>query len=340
MANRYNLKEGDTLDKLVDAVTQAIKSDEALKTLNQSRKEKILRDDNDNNDVLRSLLQSIPLDKDLLDLLKKDGTLKFLKKSYRFEQDKNGEELVEMPSTSKRFPSIFKPNLKENKNGKKVKCIPLNGKGVLDFQTDVKSEYLFRPKDRGELQLQILGIQENETTGGKRIGKPKKIEDMFNVTIAGPMNNSIRILLEPQEKAISVGDEIELSARLSSPDGDLEAIFYVRVVDPAKPRKVAAKKQPASPSLPTPIKVYQKALETENPTWDRFGWSGDDIVKVIPGDDGNMIDAIAINMDSYAVKRYLSRRQINAPKAITFTKDKYFSSVYLHSLFFMASLIN
>ena len=78
----------------------------------------------------------------------------------------------------------------------------------------------------------------------------------------------------------------------------------------------------------------QKAEKEEDKTWGDIGnWTGDDIVKVIPGDNGNVIEAIAINMDSYSLKRYLSRGKVNTAKAVSFARNKFFSSVYLHSLF-------
>ena len=203
----------------------------------------------------------------------------------------------------------------------------------MEFETDVESEYLLRPKDQGKLQLQILGTNQKDTTGGKHLNKPIKVEDIFNVTMAGPADNSIKITLNPQD-VLKVGDEVELNARLSSPDGDLNAIFHVKIVDPTKPREKTRKKQPSQPALPQPVRVYEKAEKDSDRTWGDFGnWTGEDIVKVVPGDNGNVVEAIAINMDSYALKRYLSRRRINSPDAVSFAKDKFFTSVYLHSLF-------
>ena len=50
------------------------------------------------------------------------------------------------------------------------------------------------------------------------------------------------------------------------------------------------------------------------------------------------IEGIAINMDSYVLKRYLSKNQLNEEKQIKFVKDKYFLQVYLHSLFLYSIL--
>ena len=67
-----------------------------------------------------------------------------------------------------------------------------------------------------------------------------------------------------------------------------------------------------------------------------MNWSGEDIVKVIQdtSDDGDLlVEAIIINMDSFSLLNFLSKNQIKTEKEIKFIKDKYFLSIYLHSLF-------
>jgi hypothetical protein len=335
MANRYNLKEGEALQVLLDRLIQEVKSNEDLKELNQNRKNRILRDNKADEEILRSLIQSIPFDKDLINLLKKNGNLDFFKSSRRAEDIDQSSHRPESksPYVSNRFPSIFRLDLKEDVCGKRVKSVPLNGKGTLEFETDVEDEYLFRPHERGELQLQILGIQNNDVTGGTDKGKPKKVEDVFNVTVSGPTNNSIKITFEPKDN-LAVGDQVALNAQLSSPSGNLESIFYVKIVNPQKQQDKPKEDKPLPPALPLPIRVYEKAETEDDRTWKDFNWTGDDIVRVIPaGESENVIDAIAINMDSFVVKRYLSKNRINTESSVRFVKDKFFTSVYLHSLF-------
>jgi hypothetical protein len=56
--------------------------------------------------------------------------------------------------------------------------------------------------------------------------------------------------------------------------GDLESIFYVKIVDPQKQQERPKEEKPAPPALPLPIRVYQYA-ETENDrTWKDFNWMG------------------------------------------------------------------
>lgn len=335
MANRYNLKESDALQLLLDRVIQVLKSDETLKQLNQDRKNRILRDNRADEETLQSILRTIPMERDLIDLLKKNGNLDLFKSSLRAAKQENSLNGAgtKPPYVSKRFPSIFKLDLREMKDGKKVKSIPLNGKGVLEFETDAEDEYLFRPHERGEFQIQVLGIKGN-TTGGGGYVKPNKVEDVFDVTVAGPTNSSIKITFEPKDN-LSVGDQIELNARLSSPSGDLESIFYVKIIDPQKQQDKPNKEKPMPPALPRPIRVYERAESENHQTWQHFTphWTGEDVVRVIPGDSENVIDAIAINMDSFVVKRYVSKNRVNSESGIKFVRDKFFVSVYLHSLF-------
>lgn len=337
MANRHNLKESDSLQHLLDKLIEELKADPDLKQLNQNRKNRILRENKADEDLLKSLLKIVPMDNDLLRLLKKEGNLDFLKNNSRTDNPTNGRNSHKelSPQISKRFPSIFNLKLKENDDGKKIKSIPLNGKGILEFETDVEDEYLFRPREKGEFQIQILGIGSNETDGGTKPPKPKVVEDVFDVSIAGPTNNSIRLTFQPKEN-LAVGDEIELNARLSSPDGDLQSIFYVKIVNPQNLKEQPKQKEEAPPSLPKPIRVFEKPENADEASWEEYKFTGSDIVKIIPADTDNeefVVEAIAINMDSFVLKKYLSKNRISSEQQIKYTQNSFFTSIYLHSLF-------
>ncbi|MFQ5688348.1 MAG: hypothetical protein ACE5GV_17000 [Candidatus Scalindua sp.] len=167
MANRYNMKEGNKYEMLIDIIIDRLKHNNTLKELNQNRKNQVIRDTTEDKELLKSLAKSLPLDNDLLRLLKKSGDLDIFGRANGRKADakeKDTSKQPQKPNVSRRFPSIFKIDLKDKANGKVVKSIPLNGKGIIKFETDVEDEYLFRPKEPGELQLQVLGIQSNETS--------------------------------------------------------------------------------------------------------------------------------------------------------------------------------
>ena len=46
-----------------------------------------------------------------------------------------------------------------------------------------------------------------------------------------------------------------------------------------------------------------------------------------------IVAGIVINMDSFTLLNFISKNRIKSEKEIKFIKDKYFISVYLHSLF-------
>jgi hypothetical protein len=83
---------------------------------------------------------------------------------------------------------------------------------------------------------------------------------------------------------------------------------------------------------------FEKPINESDIPWsdDSLKWTGEDIVKVLQdtSEDGDLlVEAIIINMDSYSLLNFLSKNQINTEKEIRYIKDKYFLSVYLHSLF-------
>ena len=255
MANRSNLRKSDKLEKLRAKIIEILKGNETLRKLNTERKDKVLQggDDKKEKELIKNLLSKVPLDKSLENLLKKGTDLLNLPNKQK-PTNKKGNKPEQKPIPTKRFPSIFKINIKENNQGKKVKSIPLNGKGIIKFETDVESDYFYRPQEKGGLQIQILGGRsDNESEGGTEAGKPNEVEDYFEVTQSGPKDGSIKLTLKPLED-LSVGEEIELNARLTSPDGDMESIFYVKIVDPQNKKRKKQVKNPKNQNYPSQSK--------------------------------------------------------------------------------------
>jgi len=337
MASRDRLKESGSTEALKDKIVQNLKTNEILRDLNQKRKNQLMHESGEDRKVLEKILSNIPIDKDLLNLLKKNGDLSFLKRlgsSHEEHKNSKNDDGEKLPRPSKRFPSIFKIDLKKDINGKRVKSIPINGKGVIKFETDVVDEYLFRPDEKGDLQLQILNRKNNDTTGGKKSGKANHVDDVIEITREGPSDGVIRITFEPKND-LSVDDEIELSARLTSPSGDLESIFWVKIVDPQKEEK-KQEKQVDNPTLPKLIRVFEKPEKEDERSWLDYGFTGDDVVKIVdsnePGQE-NLVEGIAVNMDSFVIKRYISRKRIVNQEQIKQVRDRYCVSSYLHTLF-------
>lgn len=342
--SRDRLNEGLKTEALIDKITEVLRNNEELKALNQARKNRILRESTEDKNLLKEALSNLPIDKDIMKLFSNNEMFNIFDINKKTDKKKRDDaELEEKKSkhASKRFPSIFNINLKEDKDGKKLKSITLNGKGIIHFETDVEDEYLFRPKEKGELEIAVLGWGRGRGGDGPP-PPPTKIEDIFTVTKSGPTDGSIKIALEPKESSVNVGDEMKLNARLSSPDGDLECIFWVKIIDPQKkddkdPKK--DKEDNASP--PMPIRVFEKAEKVGDKTWVEYGWGGTDIVKVIAEQNSEkktIIEGIAVNMDCFVLKRFFSKAKLQTEEEMRTIKNKFFLSVYLHSLFLYSIL--
>ncbi len=335
--SRDRLNEGSKTELLIDKITVLLKENDDLKKLNQLRKNRILRESTEDKEMLESVLNNIPLENDIIKLLANNFDFNiFIKHKTDFKDISSGKEKKEKEHKpiSKRFPSIFKINLPEDDSGRKIKSIPLNGKGVINFETDVEDEYLFRPKEKGELEIIILDYNSNTSKGGTK-AVPTRPEELFNITKVGPSENSIKITFEPKTN-LSVGDEIKLNAKLTSPEGALESIFWVKIIEKKKETGTTKPEKTNKLSPPMPIRVFETAENENDKTWKEYNWDGQDIVKLVSTQaekDKLIIEAIAVNMDSYPFKRFLSKNKIKDETRIRFLKNKYFIEIYLHSLF-------
>ncbi len=340
MSNRTHLKQGPKTENLRDVIIKVLRKSEKLKELNTERRNNIFHNSESDKDLLTDLLAKLPVDKDVLNLLKKNGSLNFLKtKGHRTQPVKE-----EKQKKLNRYPSIF--NLKKSKNGSPYKTIPLNGEGKVYLETDVDDDYLFRPYEKGQLNIEIL--QKRNKTDKKvetqnSNPNPNEVVDVITVEREGPANGTIKLIVKPQEKA-RVGDEVEIKATLSSPGKDLECLFTVKVDDKISPTMQKEDKNTETfPNLPTPKKAFENPVDKEGVPWSEFNWDGNDIVKVIisPVDDDTselLVDGIVVNMDAFVLKQFVSKNRITSEKEIKFITDKYFLSIYLHSLFLYSIL--
>ena len=342
MANRSNLRQNEKLRKLNESVVDRLKDNADLRSLNEQRKNAILqgKDDAKEKEIIHGLLSKVPLDESLVKLLKK-GIDPINLPSVRRPSNKGSRQ--KLPRAGERFPSIFKIDLKEDKDsGKKVKSIPLNGKGIITFETDVDDRYFYRPNEKGELQIHVLGGKDwNDTgrPGQKPSLEPTAVEDFFDVSISGPSDGSIKLTLKPKSN-LAVKDEINLNARLTSPNGDIESIFYVKIINSQKHHKTRAKPKPEHPNLPKLIKVTKtdSGWEQDNgEAWKEDSWTSDSVVHIVTdstdASDASMVSAIAINMESNSLKQYISKGGAKSENEVVALKNKYISSIYLHALF-------
>ena len=342
MSNRTHLKQGPKTEKLRDAIIDVLRKSSELKRINSERRNSLMHDSESDKSLIENLLSKLPVDKDVLNLLRKDGSLNFLKKQGE-KFSSSGEKRKEEKKLNK-FPSIFKLNLKENKDGKVYKTIPLNQQGKIEIETDVENDYLFRPAEKGKFDIEVLQKRNltDKPVNPNPNPNPNVPTDILTINREGPTDGTIRLLIKPNEKA-KVGDEVEVRATLSAPGQEFECVFQVKVdKELSEPKESESKQVETFPNLPTPKKAYEKSDDENELTWQHelLNWTGHDIVKVIPDNAGNelTVDSIIINMDSFVLRNFLSKNRIYSESEIKFTKDKYFLSIYLHSLFLFSIL--
>lgn len=347
MANRSDLRKNDKLVLLRRKVIEILKGNDSLRQINTQRKNSILQggDANKEMELIKNLLSRVPLDKSLTDLLKKGADLINIlpQKTTKIKDGK----AKKVPLETKRFPSIFKIDVKENKDDlKKIKSIPLNGKGIIRFETDVAEDYFYRPQEKGDFQIKIFGNQNRDgpvSTGLKPNPNLDKVEDIFEVNKSGPANGSIKLTLQPKNN-LKVGDEIKLNAKLTSPNGDIESIFYVKIVNPQKQEKIKMKENTEKTKFPKLIKITKTNdgnwQQDNGNAWNEVAdWDESSIIHIMPDDQQKkVISAIAINMDSYSLQKFLSKNNAKSETDITYLKHQYISKIYLHGLFLYSIL--
>lgn len=342
MANRTHLKHGHKSEELRNEIINLLRKSDVLKQINNELKNALLQNAESDKDLIETLLSKLPVDKDVIDLLKKNGSLSFLKQAGENTQRDNNSQL-EAQKLNK-FPSLFQLDLKEDTEiGKKYKTIPVNSHGIVNIQTDVDNDFLFRSTDTGKLQIQVLRKMNiyDEPLIDNSVKNPNatQISDILTISREGPVDGNIKLIIKPNEHA-KVGDEVEVKAILSTSDGTtMECMFDVKVdKEISKPNKTEKVKNESFPTLPTPKKAYEHATDESQLSWDspELNWTGHDIVKVITSSDVKselMVSGIIVNMDSYVLKNFFIKNKIENEEEIKFNKDKYFLSVYLHSLF-------
>lgn len=334
MSNRTHLKNGPKTENLRDIIIDILKKNSELKRLHNERKNSLINASEDDKGLIENLISKLPINQEMLNLLRKDGSLNLFKNTKNKTYSSN-EKTIEK-KTLNRFPSIFKLNLKENSDGKIYKTIPLNQQGKLEIETDVENDYLFRPSDKGNLEIEILQKRNltDKPVNPENPNNPNEVTDILTIVREGPINGTIRLLIKPNANA-NIGDEVAVKATLSSPGGDFECIFQVKVDKELSEPKKNESNNEVFPNLPTPKKAFENKdneLLWSDPS---LNWNATDIVKVITGkeDSDLIVQAIIVNMDAFVLKDFLSKNKISNESEIKYSKEKYFLSVYLHSLF-------
>ena len=337
MASRDRLKGAEETRQLRDLLSEILVKSR-LQEIYKRRKDSIMFDGGDTNELLREFAKSLPLNSDLLKLLSNTFKLDPPKqKAGPTPQKKPQEKEKEEPFNPKRFPTMFKIH-GEGSEGKPAARIPLGGQRTVRFETDVEDQYFDRSHEPGDLKLSLLSFKPNEVTGGKDQGNPKSLSDLLNVTKSSPSEGTIKIAFNPT-RDLQVGDMVEIKALLDGPGVELEQRFWVKIVEADKPRDKSKSEEEIKQDnlgLPQLFRVYQDPRE-KCISWEVFEANTGMVMGfetiMHPLVEGDRLESVYINMDSSVLKNYKSRLKSPTGEQLEFAEKKYISSVYFHTLF-------
>jgi hypothetical protein len=344
MASRDRLKNGKESEVIRSLLAEYLRKSE-LNDIYKQRKDSFSADTSDANELLKKFSKDLPLNPEMLKLLKQTFKLEEIdKKKDDTQKSKIKTEIkpkTKEPFISQRYPSIFKIQGKPDKDGKIFKTIPLGGDKTIRFDTDVENEYFDRIKDKGELNLYVLKHASNEASGGNAPGKPGDIDEYFQVVKSSPQDGTIRVNMQPKNN-LKVGDELQIKANLSSivqPEGALESIFYVKIEELKEKEPKPEEENVPQIGLPQMVLVYKDEREGVT-TWGNLEASGisfdEEEIMATDTSDKDELEKIFINMDSSLLRSYKSK--IDGDEVLQIADNKYVSQVYFHTLFLYSIL--
>ena len=336
MASRDRLKNGEESAELRKQLSDIL-SRGRLKEIYTEWKDSLTSQAESGNELLRDFSKNLPLDSELIKLLNQTFNLKDRKgdkpeKKNKIRESKSPDYNTEF--NPKRFPSYFSIDLNSKDKKVPVTAIPTQGDKTILFSSDVEDQYFDRVEDPGELIISILGPSDNENEGGDSLGTPKDIDTLFNVSKSSPSKGKIRVNMQPTDN-MDVGESVTIKASLTSPDGDLDQMFIVKISDKKKndPKNIEKQQKPESIGLPKLQEVFQGSVDGKL-CWNNLEEKNiefDYKSVMYPLVEGDKLDTIFINMDSRILKSYKSK--LKTEEQITTADRRYLSAVYFHTIF-------
>ena len=349
MASRDRLKGSEETTSLRKFLASKLsKAGGRLAEIEKKRKDAIAVDGSDSKDLLKNVTKNIQMNPELL---------KLLGSTFKLEEKKPQPDKKEKPekkTSSKPAPEPFKPQrfptflkVRGNNDGDKpLTGIPLGGEKTVRFDTDVENQYFNRTEEPGELKIALLSVKRAASKngngsstghGGNLEGSTLGVEDVLNVNVSSPQDGTIRVTMNPQKDA-QVGDEVQLKVSLTAPGEELEEIFWVKIADKdAPPKPMPQPEEEPLTGLPDPVFMYEKQQENAI-TWEQveegIGVSITHKTVVHPMvDNGDNLEKIYINMDSAVLKNFRSKYRTINEEQLEMTARKYWTAVYMHTLF-------
>jgi len=347
MASRDRLKGSDETTKLRQFLAAKLgKAGGRLAEIEKKRKDSIAVDGGDSKELLKNVTKNIQMNPELLKLL--GSTFKLEEKKPQPDKpDKPEKKAPSKPAPApfkpQRFPTFLK--VRGHHDGDKALTgIPLGGEKTVRFDTDVENQYFNRVEEPGELKIALLGVKRaagktangsSTSNGGSFDATAWAVEDILNVNVSSPQDGTIRVTMNPQKDA-QVGDAVQLKVSLTAPGEELEEIFWVKIADKdAPPKPMPQPEEEPLQGLPEPVFMYKEPKENAA-TWEQMDEVGVTVTHdtvVHPLATGENLEKIYINMDSKVLKSFRSKyRNINEAQ-LEMTGRKYWTAVYMHTLF-------
>jgi len=332
MASRDRLKEGEEYRHLRGLLAEELKNS-TLESIHKSRKDAISIDGNNTGDLIKTFTKNLPLNNDLLKLLNNTFDLdkKTEKKKKSKQKNNHHKEYEEKEFSPQRFPSYF--NLTNSNNGTNAIKIQKGKSKKIQFDTDVENHYFDRDDDAGELNVSIVDINSNETSGGTQKGKPEGISDSFNVSKSSPEDGKIKLSLEPNSE-LEIGDMLQIKVELTSPGKSFKELILVEIIEPQKNKAPKQKEENEKFGLPELITCAEKPVDSKILSWNKLHDNNicmgyDNILYIL--EDGENLEKIYINLDSSVLKNRKSK--MNSIELTEKVEKEYIVKVYLHTIF-------
>lgn len=326
MASRDRLKDGPESTALREYIGKKLKKS-YLEEINRKRKENIGLENEDTTELIKSFAKNLPKNSDLFKLLQ--NTLKLEEKK---EEKKDRKPTPQKPKTEvkpflpQRFPSLFQ--LHNKKEGINIISLPKNGEKIIKFDTDVENDYFDRSEDAGDLEISVLQVKRNETSGGTEPGTKKEVSGVLNIAKSSPNQGTIKLTVEPTEE-LNVGDEIEITASLTAPGEVFEEIILVKITDKEAPKEKVPQEDEKEDYIGLP-----KLHKVKEENWSSLEENGIEMnhnTVMHPVSEGDQLQEVFINLDSSVFLNH--RSKLKGEEQILTAERKYISSVYFHTLF-------
>lgn len=314
-ASRDRFDTGTVWTLIQEKIIEFVKEDGKLKALDEKiRRKQMSGGSGEASKDIQNLIKYLENKVNLHDLpvLKNDyffNSNKKNKESDRCNKDefKNCKKSVSL----ERFPSYFEINLKE-KDGRKVKSIPIDSSGSISFNTDVNEDYLIRDQDPGEIQVALMSRAPKDRHGIDPVDPSYDlVEEIFSIT-KSISKGQIKINFKPNEKKACLGEEVEIKVSLKNKNYngfDFSHILFIKIVeenDHKKPKERKKKPNDIISNLPD-FKEYSKDEFLEK--YGSEGFDESDTVFIVT-DDNDRIEFIGINTESRPIIKALSHKTV------------------------------